>query len=265
VSEHLPDERIQDALDSRLTEAEIATLRDHAGSCETCGARWEALARLKSATARLPLPEPPAALAEAVQAGLDAEDVRSARPGLKTLSLAAGLVALAAAVGVTARFAMREQPGRRPSLPAQAAQDFRDLRSGSVALSLRTSSPAELEQHLARAALDFPTRVYDLSTMRQRLLGGSVGRLAGRPTALLAYLGEDGSLLVCRMLRGAPDELPEPDRQREHDGIVFRIYHVAELTLVFWAEGEVLCALVGDGPADGIVALALAKAMKAVA
>lgn len=52
-------------------------------------------------------------------------------------------------------------------------------------------------------------------------------------------------------------------RRREHDGIPFQIYEAGELTLVFWQEGEVVCVLVGDGPPEAVIALALAKAMKA--
>jgi anti-sigma factor RsiW len=267
MNDHLRDEQIQDALDGRLSEPTLASLRDHIRSCEPCRARWEALAQLKQWTAKLPALELPATLPQAVSARLDAEDrgSRSAKRGRGWVSVAAATAGLAALVALTAKFMTREQPARPESLPVEVAQDFRDLRSGDVALSIRTASPAELERHLSGSGLGFPTRVFDLAMMKQHLLGGKVSVLSGRPAALVAYRGEDGSLLVCRMFRGTVAELPTPPRQREHEAIAFRIFDDGELTLVFWQEGEVVCVLVGDGPPEAIVALAFAKAMKAVA
>lgn len=267
MNDHVRDEQIQDALDGRLPEPTLASLRDHIRSCDPCRARWESLAQLKQWTAQLPAPGLPAMLPQAVSAALDAEDrrSRSAKRGRRWVSLAAAVAGLAALVALTARFATREQKARPESLPVEVARDFRDLRSGSLSLSVRTASPAELERHLSLSGLGFPTRVFDLAMMKQHLLGGSVGVLRGRPAALVAYRGEDGSFLVCRMFRGALAELPEPQTQREHEGITFRIYDAGELTLVFWREGEIVCVLVGDGPPEEVIALAFAKAMKAVA
>lgn len=264
MTNHLLDEQVQDALDGRLTESELASLREHIRSCEACATGWAAVARLKQWTANLPTPALPVGLPAAVAGALDAEDrrSRSARQGSRRLSLAAGVAGLAALAAFTAWFASRERLARSPSLPSEVASDFRQLRSGRLTLSLQTSDSAALERRLARGELGFPARVFDLAMMQQHLLGGSLERLAGRPAALVAYSGEDGSLLVCRMLRGALAELPEPQGRREHDGIAFLIYADEELTLVFWPEGEVLCVLVGDGPADAVVSLALAKALK---
>lgn len=266
MTAHLRDEQIQDALDGRLPAPTLASLRDHMRSCEPCGARWEAVAQLKQWTAKLAAPELPATLSRAVSAALDAEDRRShsAKRGRRWVSLTAAVAGLAALVALTARIVTRERQASSESLPAEVARDFRDLRSGSLALQVRTSNPSELERHVAGSGLGFPTRVFDLAMMKQHLLGGSVETLGGRPAALVAYRGEDGSLLVCRMIRGTLAELPQPQRERKHEGIAFRIYDAGELTLVFWLEGEVLCVLVGDGPPEGVVDLALAKAMKAV-
>jgi anti-sigma factor RsiW len=267
MTTHLRDEQIHDALDGRLSEPLLGELRNHVRSCGACRARWQALEALKSSLRELAAPKLPPALAQALSATLDTEDRRrrSAMRGRRWLLLAAGVAGLAALAGWMARFATPPHETRPDSLPVLMARDFQALRSGHEQLSVRTSNPVELERRLAASGLGFPTRVFDLAMMKQHLLGGSAGTLGGRPAALVAYRGEDGTLLVCRMLNGTLAELPAPQRRRDHEGIAFQIYDVDGLTLVFWQEGVVVCALVGDGPPEAVVELALAKAMKAVA
>jgi hypothetical protein len=64
------------------------------------------------------------------------------------------------------------------------------------------------------------------------------------------------------MFEGATGELPPAAEQREHDGIQFRIYRSAGLTLVFWQEGSIVCALAADGDPEEAIQLAYAKAVK---
>lgn len=266
MTAHLRDEQIQDALDGRIEDDALARYRDHAGSCEACATRWHAFERLKRAAAQLPAPELPAALAGKLTFALDAEDRRARDTGRRNrrLVLAAGVAGLVALAGVGMWMATRPRAVTvATDLPAQAAQDFRDIRSGRQSVVLRTADPAVLEAHLAAQGLGFPARVFDLTMMKQRLLGGGVGDVGGRRAAWFAYRGEDGALVVCQMYLGSLAELPEPRRRREHAGIPFQIYEAGELTLVFWPEGEVVCVLVGDGPPEAVIALALAKAMKA--
>jgi anti-sigma factor RsiW len=278
MTAHLRDDEIQDALDGRLESGTLERFRDHAGSCEACGARWRAFEGLKRAAAQLAPPELPAALAGEVAVALDAEDRRAkgAVPRPHWALLAAGIAGLAA-LGVVLRLAIRAEhapvatqspvavvtrPPVATSLPVQVAQDFRDVRAGRVNLAVRTSEPAALEGYLAGEDVGFRPRVFDLAMMKQHLLGGSAREMGGRHAALFAYRGEDGSLVVCQMYRGGLADLPGPTRRREHNGIPFQIYDAGELTIVFWPEGDVVCVLVGDGPPDAVVALAFAKAMR---
>lgn len=266
MTAHLRDDEIQDALDGRLEPGVVERHRDHARSCEACGGRWRAFEDLKRQTAQLTPPELPAALAEAIASTLDAEDrrARGTHRRNRWLALAAGVAAVVAVVGVGTRLATRpKQVPVATDLPALAAQSFRDVRSGRLKLALHTSDPALLEGHLAAQGLGFPTRVFDLAMMKQHLLGGGAGDVGGRRAALFAYRGEDGALIVCQMYRGTLAELPAAPRHREHEGIPFQIYEAGELTVVFWAEGDVVCVLVGDGPPEAVVSLAFAKAMKA--
>lgn len=264
MTAHLRDDEIQDALDGRLAADLAARRRDHARSCEACAGRWREFEELKRETARLPAPELPAALATGFASRLEAEDLhaRLTRRRNRWLALAAGVAGLVAVVGLGTRLATAPDKSAQ-GLPAEAAHDFLDVRSGRLKLALSTSEPAVLEAHLAAQGLGFPTRVFDLAMMKQRLLGGGVADMGGRRSALFAYRGEDGALVVCQMYPGTLAELPAPRQRREHEGIPFQIYRADELTVVFWAEGDVVCVLVGDGPAEAVVALAFAKAMKA--
>ena len=57
-------------------------------------------------------------------------------------------------------------------------------------------------------------------------------------------------------------ELPPTDDVRQHNGITFYVHRSAGSTIVFWQEGEVVCVLVSDVPAEDVVQLAFAKAMR---
>ena len=285
MSGHLDDARIQDALDGRLGPGPLADVREHVRGCAACAERWEAYEAFKRSAARLAEVAVPGAVGEGVQAALDAEDGRRGGGWLDRPRWLAAAVAAAAvvAVGLGAWIALRPSttvveketvPGQTagpgatvPSdaaasaLPRRVAQDFRAFRSGAAALAVETADPAALERHLAGQGLGFPVRVFDLAMMRQTLLGGGLGDVAGGRSALFAYRGADGALVVCQMYRGTLAELPPPLERREHDGIPFQVYRDGELTVVFWPEGGVVCVLVGDGPAESVIALALAKAM----
>lgn len=49
---------------------------------------------------------------------------------------------------------------------------------------------------------------------------------------------------------------------REHNGIAFQVYREGDLTLVFWQEGDVVCVLTSAAPAEDVVQLAFAKAIR---
>jgi hypothetical protein len=98
--------------------------------------------------------------------------------------------------------------------------------------------------------------------MRYELLGGRVDSLGARPSALFAYRGERGDLIVCQMFKGRVEELPRAAETRVHNDITFHVYQRDGRTVVFWQEGEVVCVLVGEGVSEDVIALAYAKAMK---
>jgi anti-sigma factor RsiW len=103
--------------------------------------------------------------------------------------------------------------------------------------------------------------VIDLRMMELTLVGGRVHELEGRPSALYAYRGPEGQVVLCQMLPGTLEELPPPDRTHEERGFTFQVYERDDLSAVFWLEGEVLCVLVSDLPAVELLGLAREKAM----
>jgi len=150
----------------------------------------------------------------------------------------------------------------RLDLVQAAAQDYASYRGATLGLELKTSDPRALERFFSGGRVAFPTRVFDFGMMGYRLAGGQVHRLAGRRSALFAYQSASGRLVICQMFEGQLSELPPRADEREHDGIRFRIYRVAGLTLVFWQEGSVVCVLATDGDPNEAIQLAYAKAAK---
>ena len=148
---------------------------------------------------------------------------------------------------------------RRPDLPERAARDFEGIAGGRLTLDLGTDEPLRLETFFAQRAIPFRTRVPDLRPMQYRLVGGRVHTLGGKPSALFVYRGPDDRLLVGEMLGGTLADLEGDGRRFEHGGIELLAYRREGSTQVFWQEGDVLCALVSDGPLDEVVALAFAK------
>jgi len=264
VNGHLLDDRIQDALDRRLDEAASAAAREHAHSCDVCGARWAAFEAVQGEMRRLVAADLPPGLSAEIAAALDREDARMRGRRRSWLYLAAGLAGLLLVGGALVRLAVGPKPfPAAGGLAAQFAHDFREVRAGRVPLAHRTADSATLERRLAGQGLGFRPRVFDLAMMKQHLQGGGVVDVDGRRAALFSYRGEDGTLVLCWMYPGTIAELPPPPQRREHGGISFEVHRVEGLTLVFWPEGDVVCVLVGDGPPEAVVALALAKAQKA--
>jgi anti-sigma factor RsiW len=250
-------DELSEALDGRLPEARQRAVMERLRQCSDCQAAYEALAWARTQARRLPASAPPPDLEEGIRNALERDRRIAPIRRAVGLGLAAALV-----IGVAVLFA-RLTPGP-PPLPAAAAAELRDLGAGRLRLGLETSEAPRLEAFFASADLGFPTRVFDLGMMGYTLRGGTVRELAGRRAAVAVYReAKTGRTVLCLMLRGSVTELPAPDATREHAGLRFQVYRAQGVTLVFWPEGEVLCALVGDGDPEALVQLAFAKAMGA--
>jgi anti-sigma factor RsiW len=253
-------ETLQDLLDGRLDAAARAQAEAHLGGCPECRRELDALRVTKEVLGRhaAPVAVPPD-LASAISRGLDGE--HAARPARRWLSprpaFALGLVLLVAFSAAAILWRSRGTP-----IPAAIARAYVDYRDQRMPLELKTADTAEMERFFASHGVPFPTHVYDLGMMGFRLVGGRVHVLDARTSALFAYEGAGGIALLCDMYIGRLEDLPAPVETRESEGIRFDVHREDGLTMVFWEEGEVICVLVSEMPAEDVVQLAFAKAMK---
>jgi anti-sigma factor RsiW len=261
---HLGDV-LQDLLDRRLDAAAQARAEAHLAGCAECRRELEALRVMKEALARraATLPVPPV-LEAAVSSALDGESAAGAAPapsGRRPFvrpALAFGLLVLLTLGFATVLWRARDVP----DVPSAVRAAYDDYRAGRLALEQRTTDPPALQRFFAAGGVPFETRVYDLGMMDYRLVGGRVHVLDGRTSALFVYEGPKASVLLCDMYPGQLSELPAPAEVRENDGIRFHVHRQGALTMVFWEEGDVVCVLVSEIPAEDVVALAFAKAVK---
>jgi anti-sigma factor RsiW len=261
-SQH-PTDMLQDAVDGRLDGEARAALDAHLASCESCRRELEALRWTKAQVARAERAiEAPGDLDARARAWLDEEDrlarhaPEAARPRGRQTWLALG--AAAAALVVAALWLQRSEP---PSVPAAAAAHLRAFQSGALELGLQSSDPQTLEAYLRSTGAP-ASRVYDFGMMGHTLVGVRTHALGEHPTALAAYRTADGPSLLCEMYVGLVETLPPPVERRMHNGVDFLVYREAEVTVVFWQEGKVVCVLSGTGDPEAILALAFAKAVK---
>jgi anti-sigma factor RsiW len=260
-----PDEALQELVDGRLTGDQRVTLEQHLATCERCSRLHQTLLSTGELLRASRRDEPvPSALAAAVRSAVDGAAAsgpatggdrvtreRASRPTRRRAGwclLAAAALVLAAGIGVWLR-------------RGDAVDDLIALHAGAEP-EIVSPIPAELEAAFA-ARLPFRPRVLDLAMMELALRGGGVGRVAGEPAAWMVYDGPQVRL-VCVMWRGRLEALPATAEQRRHDPFTFRIYRRAETTVVTWQEGELVCALVGKGDPEAVLALAMAKAMPVV-
>jgi len=253
VRNHL-DVEIQDLLDGRLNAAELRRVELHLADCERCRAVRDALGRVRRSVRGLPPAAGLDVLKREIVERLEGEPPRIRR--LRRFGVAA-LLAAAAILAVVLLLA-----SRRKDLPAAAASDFDQYTSRAFSLELATGHPELLEGYFSQRGVKFPTRVFDLSMMGYRLIGGRVHRLAGRTSALFVYRGPNDRTLLCEMFEGLASELPAGAERRVHNGIPFFLYRRSGRTEVFWPEGRILCVLVSDMNAEEVVQLAFAKAVK---
>jgi anti-sigma factor RsiW len=253
---------LQLLMDGRLEAAAAERLRLHLAACAACSAAYADLQAMRDSLRRAAPVALPAELQQRLQAALRAEPLpmRSVTPIARVVRqrqwwrVAAALMILA--IGLTLWW----QPQAKVDAIAANAAAASAYRSGTLRLEMVTSTPATLEAGFRDQGIGFATRVFDLQMMGYQLLGGRRHDVAGRSSALYAYRGADGADLVCQMFVAAIDAFVVGAERRHNAGIDFFIHRRGDLTLVYWAEGEVICVLASTIDTEALVALAIAKA-----
>lgn len=257
---HLGEE-IQDFLDNRLSLDEKSRAEEHFGECEKCRAELEALRWTKHVarnhTSHAGAPDE---LRKKILNSLDQQHAKVTQAAVirrrNLILVAAAALAIAIVAGIIYR------ASRPVSLPELISQDYRSFESGQLKLQKETADVHSMESFFKAGGIPFQTRVFDLAMMNYDLLGGSVHRLNGRASALFVYKGPQGSKMVCQMYPGSLNELPPPVEVRDNKGIKFFIYRSQSITMVFWQEGNIICALSSSAASEEVIQLAFAKAVK---
>jgi anti-sigma factor RsiW len=259
-----PVDELHELLDERLDPVRRREVLAHVDACPDCRAELESLRSLRTVL-RSDLPDHavPADLEAAVRAALDREPADAGRAATsRRWTRAAAWALAAAAVLLLALWATTRREGA--PLVRDVIASGRTWRALDITPAHVTGDVHDLERYYA-AQLPFGVTVYDLRAMGYVLLGGGVERVGDRQSAAFGYQGRDSRRVVCHMFLGSLDELPEGAERRTIDGRTFLVYREGADTVVFWAEGRVICAFVGDLPIEDVLALAVAKASKAPA
>lgn len=251
-----PVEALQELADGRIGQSARTGVEAHLQTCTRCQGELAAIRSAIRAAKRLPALDVPADLSARIAASLQEPDAVRIDSGSTRRSSAVAWGLAAAAGLVLVGFLLWPGAG----LPRQAADAHEQYRAGSMPLEALSSDPATLQAYFA-TRITFPTRVFDLGMMGFELVGARVSTLGSQRSALWIYRGA-GAWLLCQMYRGYVSDLPAPSESRAHNGFTFRIYHERGRTQVFWQEGDIVCVLASDAPAETVIQLAFAKAMK---
>ena len=259
---HLKDE-IQDLLDDRLDAPTRAEVERHVEACTECRREFEVLLWTKSFVAKqFAAKTAPSELREnilrALETEADAARTIPLRPSFQRRKLKP-ILAWAAALVALGILALILIPKQR-TLPQVVAHDFRTYQNQKLTLELNTPNVKKLEAFFAGQGLPFTPHVYDLSEKDYQLVGGRVQYLRQQRTEWVVYRGPNNQALVCQMYVGNVSELPVGSVEREHRGKKFHVYQVKGVTMVFWQDRKVVCALISDMPAENVVQLAFTKA-----
>ena len=271
-----PTAELHDLADGRLDADARLRVEQHVRDCAECRRDLEAITAVKRAVARLPQVAVPLGFDAKLAAALDAEvnaqpaatsgvgtsqrgrsATRASAQARSSWTRWATPIAIAATLIVVGTLAWWP---RSTNLPSRAAADMADYTAGRLEMANVEGDASALNRYFAER-VSFPVRVFDLGMMGYTLVGGRVHNIGSHASALWIYRGSGGSLL-CQMYRGSATELPAPAETRTANGFTFLVYHEAGGTQVFWQEGAVVCVLASTLPAEDVIQLAIAKAMK---
>lgn len=251
-----PGDDLHRLLDGQLDAERAAQVEAHVAECLRCQRELEAVRGIKSVLrAHLPQVPVPDAVADRVRAVTATTPPQARRFPMRARLTTAAVLALAAILVLAI---VRRGPGPTDIVQSVAA-DYRDFRSGAMALEHRTADAPDLDRFFQEAGVPFPTPVFEFGAMQYVLAGGIIREERGI-RALFAYAGPNDDRMICEMYEGVTGDLPVGAEIREFAGKQFYIYRVDDLTLVFWQDGEVVCVLVMDGDPERAIFFARVKA-----
>ena len=144
-----------------------------------------------------------------------------------------------------------------PTFPDEAAARFRQYCDGKLPLQIETSDTTRLERYFAAEGIPFAVRTLDPATYT--LKGGRAQRVLNRKSSWCAYHGPRNSRFAFQMHPGSLAELPADAEIRWDRGRSFHVYAQQGITVVFWQERNICCALISDASTEETIQLAQAS------
>ena len=144
-----------------------------------------------------------------------------------------------------------------PTFPDEVAASFRQYCDRKLPLQIETGDGATLERYFAAEGVLFAVRTLDPATYT--LNGGWAQRVLNRKSSWCAYQGPCNTRFVFQMHPGKLAELPAGAEIRWDRGRSFQIYAQQGITIVFWQERNICCALISDASAEETIQLAQAS------
>jgi mycothiol system anti-sigma-R factor len=263
-------ELITGLVDDELTCPERSLIEDHLEDCSRCSGAYEQEQSLKREIHRVGASmSAPADLKRKILTnyGLLPNDSESPNRWPKLAQIfrpfrrPAFALALLLIVLLPIIYVMQPH-GQAISLAALEIQE--KIATGGLSLRKATSQN-ELRDWQTRAVDGkFAPMEYDLSSMHVQPVGGVVQEIDGRKILATVYTGKNISV-TCFTFLGTEQDAPRDatvfhDRERN---INFYMFSRNGYNAVLHREGEVICILMSDMPAEKLLAVATGKADKA--
>jgi hypothetical protein len=235
-------------VDEQLGDEEAGGARAHVERCARCAQLLDVQRALKRAWRTHGWIQPaPEGLRQEILGRIDAADrERPPREWRRwwapRLALAGAAALLILAVTVP-RLRMHAQPSAVPPFDT-IIEHYHAVRSGDVALSVRTDDPMVLRTYYLKTGdFTFRNTVVDLKPLGFILDGGTVTELAGQKSTLSVYHGPSG-IVLCHRIAATGVELPPGGEAMGGD----RFYTFGSLTICVHREGDIICFMASDMP-----------------
>ena len=144
-----------------------------------------------------------------------------------------------------------------PTFPDEAVASFSQYCDRRLPLQVETSDARTLSCYFAAEGIPFVDRTLDPAVYT--LKGGRTQQVLNRKSSWCAYQGQRNNRFVFQMHPGSLAELPPGAEIRWDRGRSFHIYAQQGITVVFWQERNLCCALISDASAEETIQLAQAS------